>query len=216
MFTLDLREFDRAIHDFAATLDQVPFALAQAMNDGVEFARDEIINRTWPGNVAVRNPRFLQAALTTRGNRATKTNLRVAIDDRLGRASLGLHAEGGEKTPRGKAIAVPSAAVAGRAGAKGVPKGLRPRALPNSFVKGNAIYQRVGTYQKVGAPGTGRSGVARGKGYDGRGLTLMYRLAPRAEIRADVPFDSDFERAMRAGVDRAFGPRLQRAMATRR
>ena len=216
MLTFDLRDFERAARNFDATLDQVPFALAQAMNDGVEFARDEIINRTWPESVRVRNPTFLEAALTTRGNRATKRNLRVAIDDRLDRASLSLHAEGGEKRPRGKVIAVPSKSIIGRAGAAGVPKGLRPRAIPNSFVKGNALYQRTGAYNKAGTRGAKRAGAERGKGYDGRGLKLMYGLAPSVEIRRDVPFDSAFERAMWVGISRAFGPRLQRAMATRR
>ncbi len=58
MLTFDMRDFERAARNFDAILDQVPFALAQAMNDGVEFAREEIINRTWPASVKVRNPRF--------------------------------------------------------------------------------------------------------------------------------------------------------------
>ena len=153
MLTFDMRDFERAARNFDAILDQVPFALAQAMNDGVEFARQELIDHTWPQSVTVRNPRFLDAALTTRGNRATKTNLRVAIEDRLGRASLPLHAEGGEKRPKGSKLAVPSAAVAARRGVSGVPKGLRPRAIPNSFIKGNAVYQRIGSYQKAGSRG---------------------------------------------------------------
>ena len=168
----------------------------------------------------VRNPRFLDAALTTRGNRATKRNLRVAIDDRLGRASLSLHAEGGEKRPRGNAIAVPSKAIVGRKGAGGVPKGLRPRNVPNSFVKqsahGPVLFQRTGAYHKVGTRGAKRAGAEKGGGYDGRGLRVMYGLARRVEIRPDVPFDRDFERAMWLGVTRAFGPRLQKAMANRR
>ena len=216
MLTFDTRDFERAARNFNAILDQVPFALASAMNEGVEFARDELIERTWPQSVAVRNPRFLDAALTTRGNRATKTHLRVAIDDRLGRASLPLHAEGGDKRPKGSKLAVPSAAIAGRRGTAGVPKGLRPRAIPNSFVKGNAIYQRVGAYQKAGSRGAKRAGAEKGRGYDGRGLKLVYGLAPSVHIRSDVPFDSAFERAMWLGVSRAFGPALNRAMATRR
>ena len=216
MLTLDISDFERAARNFDAILDQVPFALAQAMNDGVEFARDELINRTWPDSVTVRNQSFLKAALTTRGNRATKRNLRVAIDDRLGRASLPLHAEGGDKLPRGTKIAVPSAAIARRRGAGGMPKGLRPRALPNSFVKGNAVYQRVGAYHKAGTKGARKGGAPRGKGYDGRGLRLMYGLASSVEIRPDVPFESDFGRAMWLGMTRAFGPALNRAMASRR
>lgn len=211
MLTFDTRDFERAARNFAATLDQVPFALAGAMNDAVEFARSELIGETWPNNVTVRNKSFLNAALTTRGNRATKTNLRVAIDDRLGRASLPLHAEGGEKRPRGAAIAVPLPAVAGRRGAGGVPKGLRPRALPNSFVKNGVIYQRTGSYHKAGSKKAG-GGTAQ----DGRSIRPMYKLAPTVEIRPDVPFESAFERAMWIGITRSFGPRLAAAMASRR
>ena len=196
MLTFDMRDFERAARNFSATLDQVPFALAQAMNAGVEAARDEIVNRTWPESVRVRNPNFLNAALTTRGNRATKRNLRVAIEDRLGRASLPLHAEGGLKTPRGQAIAVPSAALAGKRRSSGVPKGLRPRNLPNSFRKGDVLYQRVGP--------------------KGRTIRPMYALAVDATIKADVPFDTVFERVMWLETTRAFGPCLQRAMANRR
>ena len=206
--SLDMRDFERAARDFGAILDQVPFALAGAMNDALDDAYAELTTRTWPESITARNPSFIRAALTTRGNRATKGNLRVAIEDKLGRASLSLHAEGGEKLPKGKALAVPSARIAGARGRSGVPKGLRPRAIPNSFVKGNAIYQRIGKYEKAG-PG-------KGKGYDGRGLVLMYTLAPEAAIRPDVPFEPDFERAFRSGIERAFGPRLQAAMAKRR
>ena len=206
--TFDMRDFERAARNFDAILDQVPFALAGAMNDAVDFAYRELTTQTWPESVTVRNPNFIRAALSSRGNRATKGNLRVAIEDRLGRASLALHAEGGEKRPKGKAIAVPSARIADRRGRSGVPKGLRPRAIPNSFVKGQALYQRVGKYEKAGS--------GKGKGYDGRGLVLMYALAPDAEIRPDVPFDTDFERAMWLGMSRSFGPRLQAAMAKRR
>lgn len=216
MLTFDISDFERAARNFDALLDQVPFALAGAMNDAVEFARAELIERTWPESVTVRNRTFLKAALTTRGNRATKRNLRVAIDDRLGRASLPLHAEGGEKRPRGQAIAVPLPAVAGRRGASGVPQGLRPRNVPNSFVKNGVLFQRTGAYQKAGTKGAKKGGAPQGKGYDGRGLRPMYRLAPSVEIRRDVPFDSAFERAMWLGITRSFGPRLKAAMASRR
>ena len=93
---------------------------------------------------------------------------------------------------------------------------MRPRALPNSFVRGNAIYQRTGAYQKAGTRGAKRAGAENGKGYDGRGLKLVYALTPTVEIRADVPFVSSFERVMWLETTRAFGPCLQRAMANRR
>jgi hypothetical protein len=193
---LDFGDFERAARNFDALADQVPFALAQAMNDGLEEARRELVEVTWPSSISVRNPSFMKAALTTKGNRATKTSLRVAIDDRLGRASLALHAEGGTKTPRGQQLAIPTDALAGKRRASGVPKGLRPRVLPNSFRKGDVIYQRTGP--------------------KGRKLKPMYTLAPAALIRADVPFESSFERSFILGLAKAFGPRIRAAMATRR
>ena len=196
MLSFDMRDFDRAARNFDAFADQVPFALAGAMNDALEEARRELVEVTWPTHVQARNPNFMKAALTTRGNRATKNNLRVAIEDRLGRASLSLHAEGGTKTPRGQALAIPTDALAGRRRASGVPKGLRPRSIPNSFRKGDILYQRVGP--------------------KGRKLKPMYTLVPDAAIKADVPFGRDFDRAFTLGLARAFGPRIRAAMATRR
>ncbi len=67
MIDFDLRDFERAARRMNAIADQVPFALAGSLNDAVEIARKEIIARTWPQAVSVRNPRFLGAALTTRG-----------------------------------------------------------------------------------------------------------------------------------------------------
>lgn len=196
MLSFDMRDFDRAARNFDAFADQVPFALAGAMNDALEEARRELVEVTWPTHVQVRNPTFMKAALTTRGNRATKGNLRVAIDDKFGRASLPLHAEGGLKTPKGQKLAVPTAALAGRRRSGGVPKGLRPRTIPNTFRKGNMLFQRVGP--------------------KGRKLKPVYALATDATVKADVPFERSFDRAFTLALARNFGPRIRAAMATRR
>ena len=143
----------------------------------------------------MRNPNFLKAALTTRGKRATKRNLRVELYDQLGRASLTKHETGGTKSPKGAALAVPTAAVRSRRGSKGVPRGLRPKNLPNSFRMGDAVYQRTG----------------KGKN---KKLRLMYVLKPSAQISPRVPFHRNFETIMRREVRRAFGPRLEAAMKT--
>jgi len=197
MIDFDLREFERAARRVDAYADQVPFALAQALNDAAEIARKEIIDKTWPEHMRVRNARFMAAALTSKGERATKRRLQVAVYDKLGRASLTLHEQGGTKSPRGSAIAVPSAELQGRRSGKGVPKGLRPAALANSFRRGDAVFQRTG----------------KGKS---KGLKLMYVLKPSTSIPARVPFHADFERVMRREVHRSFGPRLAAAMTTRR
>lgn len=194
--------FERAALWAGALVDQVPFGLAKAMNDGVTAARDELVTRTWPSHVKVRNQRFMAVAL--RREFANKRKLEVAIFDRIGRASLTLHDKGGLRRPRGSSIAVPSSALQTRRTGRGVPKGLRPSALPNSVRKGDVIYQRTG------GAGKGAKGGAK------RGLKLMYVLKPSVEVRADVPFGRDFEAAMRRGVARSFPIHLRAAMATRR
>lgn len=195
--SFDFGDFERVAARMMAAADQIPFALAGSLNEASNLARRELIEQTWPSHMQVRNARFMAAALTTKGTRATKKNLRVEIYDRLGRGSLALHEQGGVKRPRGASLAIPSKSLQGSRNSKGIPAGLRPKALPQSFRKGDAIYQRTG--------GKGKS----------RGLKLMYTLKPGARITADVPFHQDFETVMRREVGRAFGPRLWAAMATR-
>ncbi len=196
-FRVDLSPLQHiAVRLGAFDRNQMPFAMAGALNAVAEIGRRTLIEDTWPRHVTVRDANFLKAALTTRGKRATKRNLRVEVYDRLGRANLTLHETGGTKKPRGKAIAVPSAALQGRRSSRGVPKGLRPRAVPNSFVKGDVLYQRIG-----------------GKGKD-RHLRLMYVLKPTTRIGARVPFHADFDGAVRRAFPGQFRTAMRRAMST--
>ena len=202
MIRFDLRDFQRVAKSLNAYADQIPFALAQAMNDAAELARKEIVERTWPTHMDVRNARFMSAALTTKGERATKRRLRVAVYDKLGRGNLVLHEHGGSKRPRGTSIAVPSKVLQDRRTGRGVPKGLRPKTVPNSFKApgkfgADVIYQRTGSKSKPS-------------------LKFMYSLRPSVPIRAEVPFHADFARVMSREIHRAFGPRLKAAMSSRR
>ena len=218
----DFSDFARVAKNIGAMADQIPFALAGALNDAAEKTRTELATNTWPSSVHARNRSFLSAALTTRGERATKQKLSVAIYDRLGRGNLLQHDRGGKSTARRGKLAIPSSAVGARRGSRGVPARLKPAAIPNSFVTDgsrantglthDAIYQRVGKYTKAGK-GAKKKGV---KAKDNRKLKLMYVLKPSVSIKADVPFDRDFERSMRSEVGKAFAPRLRAAMATRR
>lgn len=210
MLSLDLSEFERKARTIGGALDQVPFALAGALNDALFKARDHLINQTWPNSVTVRNPSFIRAALQV--EKATKANLSGAIVDRLGRASLKLHAKGGTKQARGR-LAIPSTQVKGQRGAKGVPKRLRPAQLPNTFRKGDAIFQRVGWQPKGNKLSRRRAGTAAP---DKRRVQLMYTLKRAAQMRKDVPFIEDFNRVVLAEVRRSFPARMARAMATRR
>lgn len=190
-FRLDLGAFRQRAREIEGALDQVPFALANALNDAAKAARAHEIDTVWPQHVEVRNKSFLRAALLTEF--ATKRDLRVTVYDRLGRARLSQHDAGGTKKAKGK-LAIPDRKV--RRTSKGVSAKQRPSTLPNSFRKGDVIYQR-----------TGRKG---------RSLKLMYTLKASAQQPADVPFRSEFVRIMRREVRSAFGPAMMRAMKSRR
>lgn len=192
--TFDIRNFGRKAQEVGAALDQVPFALSMALNQAVEHTRSSLINTTWPNHVTVRKANFMNAALTTSGERATKNRLRVVLYDRLGRASLPLHAEGGIKQARGR-LAIPTKNV--RITSSGVAASQRPANMKRKVVKGNLIFQ------------------ASGKGKNSK-LKLMFKLQPTAKIKRDVPFYTDFTATMAQQVHANFPKALARAMATRR
>lgn len=185
---LDMGAFRHAARQMGGALDQVPFALSQAMNEAVKVAREHEVGTVWPRHVTVRNRGFIAAVL--RMEFATKRNLSVVLYDRLGRAHLGKHDKGGTKVARGK-LAIPTDKV--RRTARGVVGRQKPAALPNSFRNGNAIFQRTKT-----------------------GLQLMYVLAPSARIKPDVPFSREFARVMNREMRVRFGSAMRRAMGTRR
>lgn len=193
----DLTEFEKAAERFQrAATDQVPFALSVALNRAVETAQASLIQDTWPRSVKVRNPTFLRAAL--RREYSTKTDLRVAVVDVLGRGSLKMHAEGGVKTPKGQNLAIPTSLIT--RGAHGVPASQRPRALIARTAKKALRITAKGIF------------VAR----KGQGLRMVFALTPKARIRKDVPFHEDFEHIMRESVRASFPIALAKALSTRR
>lgn len=217
----DMSAFEQAARDLEAAADQIPFALSRALNDGADQTREHLIAETWPRGVKVRNQNFIRAALTTAGQRATKSNLSVTIYDKLGRASLSLHDTGGVKQGRGR-LAIPGPNI--RLGARGVAAGSRPLALKNTFVtdgrranphlKQGALYQRQGAYRAAGTV-ISRTGKKRKTAADFRTLKLMYVLRPAVTIKPTVHFHADFERLMPEAVRKAFPIRLQEAMRSR-
>lgn len=191
---LDVRAFEQMAWMVGDAADHLPFVISRSLNTAAEKTRDTFIKDTWPSHVQVRSKSFLAAALTTRGERATKSSLKVTLYDKLNRGNLALHNKGGVKVAKGK-LALPDRKIKGRRGAKGMPAGLRPKALPNSFRRGDVIYQRAAK---------------------GRRLKLMYTLKSSAPIKADVPFTSEFERVMRRELTAAFPAAMREAMRTRR
>ena len=190
---IDAAEFERKVEDMGAAFDQMPYALSLALNDAAFDTRRKLVDDTWPQHVTVRNSGFIGYAL--RVEKSDKYNLRVAVYDQSnGSTHLRLHAEGGTKTARSN-FAIPTPAV--KLTAHGVRASQRPRALANSFRIGNSIYQRKG----------------RGKN---KKLVRMFTLAPTVRQPADVPFQQDFETAMRTSVALHFPDRMMQAMRTRR
>jgi hypothetical protein len=193
MFELkfNFAEFEKKAQQMNAALGQVPYALSLTLNRAAENARQTLIERTWPSSVTVRNPTFMNAALRVR--RSTKTDLRIEVYDRLGRANLAAHARGAVVRPKqARVFAVPMPGTVKR-GAKGVYSKDRPRNLKGSFTTVRGIFVR-------------QHGQAK----------LIYVFKPSITVKKDVPFIDDFIEVMRNEMRTNFGPAMARAMATRK
>jgi hypothetical protein len=192
MLTFDLRAFEARAKELGGQIDQLPFALANSLNQGAFNARRVLVENTWPTHVTVRNSRFMNAALQV--EKATKRDLTVAVSDKLGRAHLALHAKGGTKRARGR-LAIPTKAVT--RGARGVPQSQRPANLKRAVVRGGLIFQ------------------AQGRGKNAK-LRLMFKLQPSAQQPKDVPFFETWRDVMQREMRANFGPAMAKAMQSRR
>lgn len=195
MLEFDFSAFERAAERLGGAIDQVPFALANTLNDAMFDARRKIVNETWPAHVQVRNPTFINAALRVR--KASKHHLEAAIYQQPGvgtQVRLKMHEKGGTKVARGR-FAVPSDNV--RLTQHGASRPQRPANLRNKVVIGNRIFQAVGKGKR-------------------RKLKLMYTLVRSVRVPATVPFFRDFASEVMASMARHFPEELARAMKTRR
>jgi hypothetical protein len=188
---LDLRDFTRAADRLAARIDQVPYALARAMNDAARETRKRLISETWPRHVTQRNTGFIRASLQTEW--ASKYNLTVSIYDKLNHGNLALHATGGTRTARGGRLAIPQGMI--RRTSRGVSKAQTPGAIIARTPKRALRITPTGIF--IGEHGR---------------LRLAYKLQPSAQIKKDVPFKADFRKFFREEIDRAFPIRLAEAM----
>jgi len=176
-----------------AAEDQIPFAIATALNRAADVTRNFLVRATWPQHVNARNASFMNASLTTRGARADKRSAAVEIYDKLDRGNLQMQAKGGTRQARGNAMAIPASNVP--RGSHGVPGRLRPKVLgARAFRKGDALYV---------------------KDKKGR-MRLLYVLKSATPIPRRVPFYEDFANSMRRELMVALPIAIQRAMSTRR
>lgn len=180
---------DRAI-EIGAAVDQLPYILARSLNDGMEKTRSFLVEATWTRSVAAKNRSFIGAALTTKGARATKQDLRVELYDKLGRGNLLLHARGGTRRAQGANLAIPSSVNVRRNASGAVTRSQTPRALADKAVR------------------RGRFLFAKGK--------MVYTLDPAVPIKRDVPFYQDFTNTMRQAMIDSLPRNVALAMASRR
>jgi hypothetical protein len=189
----DFHDLEQAALRIGAAADQVPYALALAMNRSADVTRNLLIQSTWPAHVLQRNKSFIAASLTTRDARASKTSLSVEIYDKLDRGNLQMQAKGGQRAPHGGSnLAVPVTGVPKTS--RGVPSRLRPKNMPTAVRKGDALYSR----DKKGR------------------LRLLYILKPTTRIPKRVPFYEDFVASMERELVRTIPLAVAKAMATRK
>jgi hypothetical protein len=191
----DLSDFERKAYELNGAIDQVPFALANAMSRAAFQTREFMVKDMWPRYVEQRNRNFLRASLHI--EKATKRNLRVEIFDELNRGHLKLHAYGGLKKARKRLAIPPKGSV--RRTSRGVIKSQTPRAIIDRTPK-RAL--RITS-----------NGIFVGQG--GR-LHLRYAFKTSATVRPDVPFIPEFRRMMKEEAHRNFPKAMVNAMRTRR
>jgi hypothetical protein len=192
--SFDMSELEQRARELGAAQDQIPYALALAMNEAADVTRNLLIKATWPSHVQARNKSFIAASLTTRGARANKRSLEVEIYDKLDRGNLQMQAKGGTRTPHGgSSLAVPASNVTRTA--RGVPARLRPKNMPTAVRKGDVLYARD---KKSGR------------------LRLLYVLKHTTAIPKRVPFYEDFATSMQRELVRTIPHAVAKAMATRR
>jgi hypothetical protein len=173
--------------------DQLPYALALAMNRSADVTRNVLIKSTWPTHVKQRNASFIAASLTTKDARANKQSLSVEIYDKLDRGNLQMQSQGGTRVPHGGAnLAVPVSSITRTS--RGVPSRYRPKNMPTAVRKGDALYA---------------------KDKKGR-LRLLYILKPATRVPKRVPFHEDFAASMTRELNRTIPMAVAKAMATRK
>ena len=188
----DLSDVTKYAQSLGAAADQIPYAIAIALNRSADVTRNFLIRETWPQHVQQRNASFIAASLTTRDARATKYSAAVEIYDKLDRGNLYKQAKGGTRAPRGGAnLAIASSQITRTP--HGVPTNVKPANLVNSFRVRDVIYQK-----------------------DKRGrMRLMYVLKHQTPIPRRVPFYEDFAASMQRELTRTIPLAVKQAMSTR-
>ena len=128
----NLKTVEKAIDAFGK--NQIPFAMANTLNDAAFQIRNNTIENVWTKDVKVKNTSFMKAVMMPiKGtNRATKRKLRAIVQNypsgNRHKDFLQRLAVGGIKSPIGRSIAIPASDMPLRAKG-GVTARNRPRPL---------------------------------------------------------------------------------------
>ena len=191
----NIKDFIEASDRISGAASELPYVIANLLNDGAFKTRQALVSETWPAHVQVRNTNFISAALHV--DKANKNNLEVAIFDRLGHGHLKAHAEGGTKRVSGPRIAIPDPANV-RSGAHGVWKSQSPHSIIARTPKRALRITKAGIF--VGRGGT---------------LHRMYAFRPSVSIQASVPFYDDFKYIMGEAIRTGFKDAMDFALRKR-
>lgn len=197
MITLefDLAQFrDKARQMGIFADDQLPYAISRTLNDTMlKDVRPNIIGPTWQRAFKVRNTGLARASI--RAELSTKTSLQAGVYDALGKANLGVHAEGGARPKPSASLAIPNqnnvklGARGRKPWARAMTKTVPARAL--RVIKGRGIF--------VG---------------EGGRLRAWYWFRPSARLSKRFKFYEDFKRVTERGVSARFPGNIQAAIAT--
>lgn len=181
---------------------QLPFAMANTLNDAAFAVRKKIVEDTYPDAFTVRNSVLPKTMF--RVEKANKKKLQSAVFDRLKKNYMSMHASGGIKTPRGTSIAIPGRDMKMRAKG-GVTKANRPRQLLNR----KNVFKT--TSSRSGQPIIVRR--ATKKRYP---LQMLYILEPNGSIKKKFDFYDDANSTARRAMEKNFTKRFNQAKRTAR
>lgn len=187
--------------------NQLPFAMAQTLNDAAFEVRQNTIKNTWGQGITERNTNFIKSVMMPiKGvNRATKKNLRAIVqnypDGPRHRDYLQRLAVGGVKTPQGNNLTIPARDLKLRPRG-GVTKANRPRQLLN---RKNVFKQTISR--------TGQPAIFRRATKDRYPLQILYVLEPSGSVRKQFDFYDDANAKARYVMQKNFKKNYKRAVS---
>lgn len=192
----ELSEFRRKARQMGIFADdQLPYAISRTLNDTMfKDTRPHIIGPTWQQAFTVRNRGLARASM--RVEKSSKAKLQAGVYDALGKANLGVHAEGGSRPKPSSQLAIPNQAGKVKLHARGrkpwarqVPGLVAKRAL--RVIKGKGIFV----------------------GQGGR-LHAWYWFRGSAQLKKRFQFYRDFQKVSERGINQRFPGHIRQAVAS--